>query len=173
VIYFIFFPLSSRLPPHFMVSQYLVCPPPSPHPHPISKQVKLLRAAREAYLLLAGSGLCGTLEGADFWCMPMLWKNAGVSSGSEDCSDWISRNTWFFSVSSYLRVCFLFYNLGLLSYLSGWSWSRRRGKTSLFGIINLCNPSCLMLFHINTNTCVLSTWKVTPVPFLIDYDFCH
>ena len=51
------------------------------------KRVKLLRAAREAYVLLAVSGLCGTLEGADFWCMPMLWKNAGVSSGSEDCSD--------------------------------------------------------------------------------------
>jgi len=48
-------------------------PQPSPH-----TQVVVLRAAREAYLMLAGSGLCGTLEGADFWCMPALWKNAGV-----------------------------------------------------------------------------------------------
>jgi hypothetical protein len=40
--------------------------------------VRLLRAARDAYLLIASSGLCGTVEGADFWCMPMLWKNAGV-----------------------------------------------------------------------------------------------
>lgn len=108
-------------------------------------QVRLLRAAREAYLMLAGSGLCGTLEGADFWCMPTLWKNAGV--GGLLCPErfgvliipfsimsdiyWTISDLYFQCIDTSLCTLSVHPRLDLLGYVSSWSWSRRWGKKTL------------------------------------------
>ena len=42
------------------------------------QRITLLRVARDAFVLLAGSGLCSSDASSDFFCAPKLWRNAGV-----------------------------------------------------------------------------------------------